>query len=99
MPFASPPSSSWQLFCLLMPLLFIALKLHSDQQQRIQPLPVFWLACEGVSFFSGLALAANKSAVIFFAQHASREKAALVRIEGWHKQGCCRTERSEPRQS
>ena len=54
---------------------------------------------QGVSFFSGLALAANKSAVIFFAQHASREKAALVRIEGWHKQGCCRTERSEPRQS
>jgi hypothetical protein len=45
MPFASPPSSSWQLLCLLMPLLFIALKLHSVQQQRIQTLPVFWLAC------------------------------------------------------
>jgi hypothetical protein len=45
MPFASPPSSSWQLLCLLMPLHFIALKLHCVQQQRIQPLPVFWLAC------------------------------------------------------
>jgi hypothetical protein len=28
-----------------MQLPFIALKLHCDQQQRIQPLPVFWLAC------------------------------------------------------
>jgi hypothetical protein len=47
--FASPPSSSWQLFCLLLPLPFIALKLHCDQQQRIQPLPFVWLACESAT--------------------------------------------------
>jgi hypothetical protein len=49
MPFASPSSSSWRLSCLLMPLLFIPLKLHCVQQQRIQPLPVFWLACESAT--------------------------------------------------
>lgn len=45
--------SSWQLPCLLMPLHSIPLKLHCDQQQRIQPLPVFWLACESATDRTG----------------------------------------------